>query len=76
MNKLGFNKVIIETSEKSELFGLVTINEHEGTARLDYFNKGILIEDFDHHGTREWANEIIVLAEIECKKLNAKLITY
>lgn len=74
MKSLGFAKHIIESQEKAELYAILVINEHYGTARLDYFNKGLLIDDLD--GFEIFAEEMNVLANEICKSKNVELITF
>ena len=73
---LGFKKVIIESNENSEMYAILCINEHDRTARLDYFDKGEKIDDLDDFGTMEFCNEMVNIAEQKCFELRVNLITF
>ncbi len=76
MNRLGTLKVIIETDEKSEIYGLLLFNEDTRQGSLLYFNKEEKITDFEHEGIREWALKVIQKAQAICKEYNGYLTKY
>jgi hypothetical protein len=73
---LGFKKIIIESNENSEMYAILCVNEHNQTARLDYFDKGIPVTDFDHDGTMMFCERMADLAKVKCSELNVQLITF
>lgn len=77
---LDYKKFFIEVNQNSSNYGVLIFDEHigRGEGLLKYYNAGLEYTDadFEHQGTREWAEEIIKLAKAKCEELGGVLFKY